>query len=97
VKFRFDLELFADELVEVARSQKPLNPSIWGFVEHHQMRSSLAVTIPRSVWVEQILPGTEFGKVHIIELSAIPIESCAGVKSSFEALQQALKLESQGF
>ena len=38
----------------------------------------------------------EFAKVHIIELPAIPLDRCAALNESFEALQQALRLEQQG-
>jgi len=97
VKLRLDLELLADELVEVARLKDMRASVVWGLKEHHRMQTNLQVVIPRSVWIERVLPGTEFAKVHIIELAAVPIENCAGLKESFEALQQAQKLESQGF
>lgn len=97
VKLGFDLELLVDEVVAVARTQNPLHPSVWGLIEPHQMPAKLSVVIPRSKWVEQVLPGTEFGRTHIMELATIPIESCAGMKAAFDALQQAQKLESQGF
>ncbi len=97
VKIRLDLELLADEVVEVAHTQDKLQPSVWGLVERHHMQTKLRVVIPRSKWVEQVLPGMEFGRAHIMELATIPIESCAGVKAAFDALQQAQKLEGQGF
>jgi len=97
VRLRLDVELAAEELKEVGRIQDPRNPSVWGLWEVHQLRGKLQVVIPQSQWVGQILVGTEFEKTHIIELPAIPIQSCASVKSAFEELQQAVKLERQGF
>ena len=96
VQMRLDFELFVDELAEVIPEQGVF-PSVWGLVERHQTQSNLQVNISRSEWLERVLPGTEFAKVHMIELPAIPIESCAGMKAAFEALQQAQKLEGQGF
>jgi hypothetical protein len=97
IKLRLDLDLLVDELVEVARPQNTPGISIWGLKEHHHLSSKIHVDIPRSKWIDQILPGTEFAKAHIIELPAIPLESCAETKAAFDALQHALKLESQGF
>jgi hypothetical protein len=96
VGLRLDLELHADELVEVSRTGQGLNTSVWGIKAHYCMCLPLPIVIPRSIWVEQVLPGTGFAKVHIIELPAVPIESCSGLKESFNALVQAQKLESQG-
>lgn len=95
VKLRLDIDLFADALIELGASSNA--PSTLGLRERHQMRASVQVQIPRSRWVEQILRGTEFGKVHILELPVIPIESCAEIQTAFNELQQAYKLESQGF
>jgi hypothetical protein len=97
VSLRFDLELFADELVEVTRTKDPMRPIAWGISDRHHMRSKLTVVIPRSEWLERVLTGTEFAKTHIIELPAIPINSCSDMKVSFDALQQAVKLEGMGF
>lgn len=97
VTLRFDLELLVDELVEVARVPDTLRPSVWGLVERHHTQGKLTATIPRSTWLEQVLPGTEFAKVHIVELPAIPIDTCSDLKVSFDALQQAVKLEGMDF
>lgn len=95
VRLRLDMDLFADELIEIRAS--PNAPSALGLREHHRMQARVQVQIPRSRWVEQILPGTEFGKVHILELPVIPIQSCAEIQAAFNELQQAYKLEGQGF
>jgi len=96
VKLRLDLELFADELVEIPKSQNAPSAG-WGLREHRHMQARVQVEIPRSKWVEQVLPGTGFGTIHILELPVIPIESCAEIQTAFNELQQAYKLESQGF
>lgn len=92
VKLRLDLELLADELTEIR-----LQPSHWAFLARHRFESQLHIHISRSDWLQQILPGMEFENTHIIELPAIPINRCHALKSSFNALQQAQKLENQGF
>lgn len=97
VKLRFDFELLADELVEVAQQPGTLQPSVLALKEHYRMMAKAHAEIPRSRWIEQVLAQTGFAKVHVLELPAIPFESCVGMKASFDALQHAYKLESQGF
>lgn len=97
VRIRLDFELFAEELVELGRSQNIPQSSVWGLREHHRMYAAVQAEIPRSRWAEQVLPQTEFAKIHFLEFPAIPIESCAELKESFNALQRACKLENQGF
>ena len=96
VDLRLDLELFVDEVVDLTRVPDPMKSPVWGLLARHRTLSKIRVHIPRSIWLEQVLRGTEFGKVHIIELPAIPIEGCAEMKSAFEALAQAQKLEREG-
>ena len=95
VKLRLDMELFADELIEIRGAQNAA--AALGLREHHHMNSRVQVQIPRSRWVEQMLPQMEFGKVHILELPLIPIEKCAEISAAYNALQHAYKLEGQGF
>jgi hypothetical protein len=97
VVLRLDLELSVDELVEIGQAKDALRPSIWGFAERYRPRLRVQVTIPRSTWVEKVLDPTEFGKTYLIELPVIPVETCAKMKTSSDALQQAVKLESMGF
>jgi hypothetical protein len=98
VQLRLDLKLCVDELVQIHQVQGSFRLlPVWGFVERHRLTTRLPIIIPRSQWVEQVLPRMEFGQAHIMELPIIPIEKCAGVKSAVDALQQAQKLESQGF
>lgn len=95
MKFRLDMDLFADGLIELRGAQ---NVSLgFGLKGHHHMRAQVQVHIPRSTWAERILPQLEFGKVHLLELPVIPIEQCAEIKAAFHALQHAYKLEAQGF
>lgn len=94
-KLRFDLELLADELVELP--VPPKAPRMWAHRSRHHMRTKVHAEIPRSKWGETVLPQLGFGKAHILELPVVPIENCAKMKTAFEALQKACSLERQGF
>lgn len=97
VVLSLDLKLIIDDLVEVARTKDRFRPSIWGLRDQHEAQGKMQITIPRSDWVQYVLPNMEFEKTHIIELPAVPIEASKENKAAFDALQQAQKLESQGF
>jgi hypothetical protein len=97
VKLRLDLELVMDELVLLGGEDTAHKPAVWGFREHSRAIAQLHTVIPRSTWVQQVLPGAGFGKIHIVELAVLPLESCAAYQSSFDALQKAQKLESEGY
>lgn len=96
VNLRLDCELVADEMEEVGNLKNVANRAVWGLKAHHRLHSQFHVVIPRSVWVEQVLPQTGFGQIHILELPKISIERCEGRKEAFRALQQAQKLEREG-
>lgn len=70
---------------------------MWGIKDHHTLEAKVPVVIPRSVWLERVLPQTGYGKIHIIELPVVPIEKCANLKASCDALRQAQELHKQGF
>jgi len=97
VRLRLDFELLTDEVVKIGESKEKVPSPIWGLKEHNISRANLQIVIPRSRWVDQVLAQTGFWKIHIFELPAIPLESCAGVQKAFDALQHAYKLETQGF
>ncbi len=97
LKLRLDTELIADELVQIGDSGKFPDPEVWGFKRQHIAHQHIHVVIPRSNWVQQVLPNTYFGKIHIIELPTIPIASCAALQQSYDALQQASKLVNEGY
>jgi hypothetical protein len=97
VKLRLDIELFADELALIGKAGGPPNNAIWGLRAHHRMFRQMNIVVPRATWVERVLSATNFGSIHIIELPVVPIEKCAGLKASFDALMQAQKLESEGY
>jgi hypothetical protein len=96
LRLRLDFELFCDELFEVARAPVGYPSPIWGIKEHHCLYLKAPVVISRSAWVQNVLPQTGYGKIHIIELPAVPIEKCANLKVSCDALCQAQEFHKQG-
>lgn len=97
VKLKLVFELFVDELHQLGPKPNSAYQFIHGISARYRSQADLEVIISRSEWVERVLPGTGFAKTHIIELPAIPLQACAGKRAAFEALQQAQKLEGQGF
>lgn len=97
LRLRLDFELFADELVEVRRLQVGYPSVVWGIKDHHCLGARVPIVIPRTIWVENVLPQTGYGKIYIIELPAVPVEKCSGLKTACDALHQAQELHKQGF
>jgi hypothetical protein len=97
LRLRLDFELFADELFEVSRAPVGYPSPVWGIKDHHCLYLKAPVVIPRSAWVQNVLPQTGYGKILIIELPAVPIEKCAGLKAACDALLQAQELYKNGF
>lgn len=98
VRLKLQLEMRLDQVMQLGQARLGvINKTAWGTVEHHHCYEDMQVIIPRSRWVEQVLPGTGFDTVHIIELPAIPVETCAPFDSAISALREAQKLERMGF
>jgi len=57
-------------------------PSIFG---------DIPFTVPDTQWREKVLPGLGYGKVMVVELPAVSLESCAALDHSFKALGNAQK------
>jgi hypothetical protein len=97
LRLRLDFELIADELVEVTRIQIGYPSVVWGMKDHHCLVARVPVVIPRTVWLQNVLPQTGYGKVLILELPAVPLENCAGLKAACDVLLHAQELYKQGF
>lgn len=70
---------------------------IWGFVRSQMLHTNqMELTIPRDTWISNVLPGVGFGKVHVVELPAVPLSACASMETAFEALRQAQELHKIG-
>lgn len=64
-------------------------PAFWGLTDQHESTVEFNLKIPRSVWLERVLPQTGYGVVHVLEFPAAPLESCQSLRHSFDALKQA--------
>lgn len=54
------------------------------------------IQIQRTTWM-RVLEGTKFGKIHVLEFPATPVEQCTSLRNAFAALQEAQRLHRQGF
>lgn len=97
MKLRLHVELTVEEHGALQGDPDLKRPVLWGLKNLHCLTVQENIEISQGDWIEHILNKTGCGQIHVIELPALPIQNCAGLQSSFEALQQALKLERQGF
>ena len=97
VKMRLDFELMIDELFPLVDTKSPLRNIAWGFLYSQVVPRQMSLTILRSEWTDRVLAGTGFGKTYLLELPTIPLAKCKAVKASFDALQEAQKLEGEGY
>lgn len=88
LRLRLDLCIMAEKLCSL--QIPPLPPDVvWGHVIHHELRLQEEILIPRSSWVERVLPGIGYGTINLIEMPAVPIQAVTGISHSFAALKQA--------
>ncbi len=92
-----DCQLTVEEHRPIEGDPKTQRPAIWGVRSVLRLTAKLSIRIPRSTWIERVLPNTGFGVVHLVELPAVPIENCQALNRSYEALRQAQSLHAEGF
>jgi hypothetical protein len=68
----------------------------WGLRNIYRLAFQETIHISQSHWVEHVLPGLGYGKIHILEFPAAPIESCSSLTQSFKALSQAAEHHKRG-
>jgi hypothetical protein len=91
------VQIQIDEIGVVMAPKESNRPALWGMTDVHMVRTDEDFQIPQSRWVEQILPQLGYGKVHLIELPAVPLDACAAWEHSFKALKQAEEKHRLGF
>lgn len=98
LKVHLDAELEVMQLRALSARQpdQPLVETVWGQVQRHRLRFSADVVIPRTVWIDRVLPRVGYGIVHLVELPAIPLESTKAMANAFEALRQAQEFHRNG-
>jgi len=97
MKLRLDATLTIRQLFALGQSPQGVPPNpIWGHtvIQHLHCQADLPIT--RDTWVTRVLPNVGFGVVHTLEFPAVPIESCAKLTHSFEALRKAQELHKIG-
>lgn len=55
------------------------------------IQGDIPFTVPDTHWRERVLPGLGYGKVMVVELPAVSLESCKSLEHSFKALENAQK------
>lgn len=91
-----ELSLYAEEHGVIEGDEKLKRPAIWGLRWQHRLVTQFRVTVPRSVWIEKVLPAVGHGVVHIVELPAVPLAACKAMQHPFDALRQSQSLHAQG-
>lgn len=62
-----------------------------GLLDTSNVQGEIPLVVPDTHWRERVLPGLGYGKVLVVELPAISLESCAALENSFKALENAQK------
>lgn len=97
LKFHLRLRLDAEQLYAIAEIPKSAWKSYaWAHVQMHRLHAESDVIVPRSSWIENVLPGLGFGKVHLVELPAVPLQETETIGKAFKALQQAQAFHRSG-
>jgi len=65
--------------------------SEFGLIDASAIYGEIPLTCTEKHWREKVLPGLGYGKVIVLELPAIGLESCKALEHSFLALEKAQK------
>jgi hypothetical protein len=97
MKVRLDATLVVRQLFALGKTQEGIPPNtIWGQTFSQHLHCQAELSIPRDAWIARVLANVGFGVVHMLEFPAVPIESCAKLTHSFEALRKAQELHKIG-
>lgn len=97
LQFRLDVQIQVDEYGLLPAHVESKRPALWGLCNIHQLTLQEIFLVTQSDWIERVLPNVGFGKVHIVEFPATPLETCATLDNSFKALKQAEEKHRLGF
>ena len=77
--------------------QNPHTPNFpCGLLDVVSVSGEIPFVVPDTQWRERVLPELGYGKVIVVELPAVSLESCAALAHSFKALENAQKQFSLG-
>lgn len=62
-----------------------------GLLEASAIQGDIPFSVADTHWREQVLPGLGYGKVMIVELPAVSLETCMALDHSYKALEKAQK------
>jgi hypothetical protein len=97
LKLRLDVQLQVEEYGIIEAHVESKRPAVWGLRNVHCLSLMEEIQIPQTDWIERVLPGLGYGKVHILEFPATPLDACAALDHSFKALKQAEEKHRLGF
>jgi hypothetical protein len=91
------LELWISLHIDEHRPVQVLGNEVWQLAHLSVARLQQEIEISQSNWVNNVLPGTGHGKIHVVEFPAAALDSCQALVHSFEALKQAGEKHRLGF
>lgn len=89
IQLELQVELSAQEWGFVPELPVNPGPHIWRLRNCHRGIVQTTLKVPRSTWIERVLPQTGYGTIQVVEFPAAPLEACAALSHSYNALRQA--------
>lgn len=97
LQFRLDVQIHVDEYGAIPAHAESKRPAFWGLRAAQRLTLQEAFQVPQTDWIERVLPNVGYGKVHILEFPATPIDACTALAHSFKALKRAEEQHRLGF
>ena len=91
------LQLWIDLHIDEHRPMKVLGGEVWCLEDLSVALLRQDIEISQSDWINKVLPGLGYGKVHVVEFPAASLESCQALDHSFQSLKQAQERHRLGF
>jgi len=91
------LDLWIDLHIDEHRPVIVASEAAWELENLFLARLQEGIEISQSDWIEHVLPGIGYGKIHIVEFPAVPLESCQALDHSFQSLKQAEEKHRLGY
>jgi hypothetical protein len=92
----FEAKLHIDLQVQIFGRNQHTPDFAFGLMSVPSIYGDIPLVVPDTQWRERVLPGLGYGKVMVVELPAVSLESCAVLEHSFKALENAQKQFSLG-
>lgn len=92
----FKAKLHVDLQVQIFGKNQHTPEFSSGLMSTSSIFGDIPFTVPDTQWREKVLPALGYGKVMVVELPAVSLESCASLDHSFKALENAQKQFSLG-